>query len=513
MNIFKLVGSIFVDTEQANDSLSKTDKKAETVGEKLGKVGKTVGKVGTAVVGAGVAVGGALVKMASDSASAADVVDKGAQRMGISTDSFQELAHAAGLSGVEMSTLEKAAKKLEGTDLNLDQALEEIYALGDAEERSAKAAELFGDSIAYTLSPMLNATGEDMAAMRQEAHDLGLVMSEDNVKAGASLNDTLSNIKDSFGGIITSLGASMMPLVQEFGAFILALMPMIQEGVTMIAPLLQQLFMILMPPLMELAQMLLPVLINVILPTLVNLLNMVMPLMTPIVSLLSPLINLLLTLLEPLLDLINLILPPIIELGTALAEMLTDTIGKAVDLAIRIFNNLRDKVKTVFEQIKDFVKKPINAVLGFINGLIRGIVGGINGVIRALNRFSIKVPDWITKITGISTFGFNLAEVTAPQIPLLAQGGYITEEGAAVLGEKGAELLELPKGARVTPLGSGSGTSLDEKMDTIIELILRIIALFGEMGIYIDGDALVGKLGPKIDRELGRIAGRAERWA
>lgn len=509
MNLFKLVGSIFIDTEEANNSLAKTDKQAQTTGEKLANAGKTVAKVGTAVIGAGVAVGGAMVKMASDSASAADVVDKGAQRMNISTDSYQELAHAAALSGVEMGTLEKAAKKLEGTDLNLDQALEEIYALGTAEERSAKAAELFGESVAYTMSPMLNASADDMAAMRQEAHDLGIVMSEDFVVAGAALNDTLSNIHDAFTGIVTNLGASLMPLVQQFGDFILQLMPSIQEAMALIAPLLGQLFETLMPPLMQLVQMLLPVLTDVILPTLVNLLNAIMPILNPIMQILTPIINLVMTLLEPLLDLINLILPPIIELGTALANLLADTIGKAVETAIKFFNNFRDKVKVIFEQIRDFIKKPINAVIGFINGLIRGIVGGVNGVIRALNRFSIKVPNWITKLTGISQFGFNLAEVSAPQIPLLASGGDISEEGSAVVGERGAELLQLPRGARVSPLGE----NIEDKLDLIADLQKQFLTAFANMGVYIDGNALVGAIGNNMDRELGRIANRAGRWA
>lgn len=509
MNLFKLVGSIFIDTDEANDSLAKTDKQAQTTGQKLAAAGKTVAKVGTAVIGTGVAVGSALVKMASDSASAADVVDKGAQRMNISTDSFQELAHAASLSGVEMSTLEKAAKKLEGTDLNLDQALEEIYALGTAEERSAKAAELFGESVAYTMLPMLNASAEDMAAMRQEAHDLGIVMSEDSVAAGAALNDTLSNIHDAFTGIITNLGASLMPLVQQFGDFLLQLMPSIQEGMALIAPLLGQLFTTLMPPLMQLVQMLLPVLTDVILPTLVNLLNAIMPILNPIMAILNPIINLLMTLLTPLLDLINLILPPIIELGTAFANLLAETIGKAVETAIKIFNKLKNSVQTIFNQIKEFVRKPINAVIGFINGLIRGIVGGVNGVIRALNRFQIKVPAWITKLTGIQQFGFNLAEVTAPQIPLLATGGDITEEGAAVVGERGAELLQLPKGARVSPLGDG----IDDKMDTVIDLLTKFTQAFASMGVYIDSGALVGQIGTQMDKELGRLAVKAGRWA
>lgn len=86
--------------------------------------------------------------------------------MGISTDSLQELTHAAGLAGVETSALEKAAKKLEGTDLNFDDAMNQIMAFGTAEERAKAAADLFGDSIAYTLSPLIEQSGEDFEAAK-----------------------------------------------------------------------------------------------------------------------------------------------------------------------------------------------------------------------------------------------------------------------------------------------------------------------------------------------------------
>lgn len=507
MDIFKLVGSIFIDTEKADDSLAKTDEKAQKTGATFKDMAKKAVGIGTAVVGASTAAVGGMVKLAKDSASTADVIDKASQRMNIGAESYQELAHAASLSGVEMSTLEKAAKKLESTDLNLDQALEEIYALGTAEERSAKAAELFGDSVAYTLSPMLNATGEDMAAMRQEAHDLGLVMSEDAVTAGASLNDAISNVQDSFAAVVTQLGVSLMPVVQQLMDLVIQFMPVIQQGIDLIAPLLAQLFSTLLPPLIQIAQAILPVLIGTILPTLINLITAIMPILEPIFALLTPLINLVTTLLTPLLDLINLILPPIIKLGTSLAELLTKTITKAVEVACKVFNTLKTTVGNVFNALINLVRKPVNTIIGFINGLIRGIVAGVNGVIRALNRFSIKVPNWVTKLTGVQSFGFNLAEVSAPQIPLLAKGADIEQSGSAVVGEAGAELVELPKGARVTPLGSDS--NLAEKIDTVIDLLRN----FMNMGVYIDGNALVGSIGTQMDKELGRMAVRAGRWA
>lgn len=547
MNLFKLVGSIFVDTEEANNSLSKTDQKASSVGETLGKVGQGAVTVGTAVIGSAAALGTAMVSMASSSAQSMDVIDKASQRMNISAEAYQELAHAANLSGVEMGTLEQAAKKLEGMDINLDEALAEIYEMETAEERSAKAAELFGDSVAYKMTPMLNASGEDMANMRQEAHDLGLVFSEDMVSAGATLNDALGNVHDSFTAMTTSLGGALMPVVQEVADAIIGYLPTIQGMFAQLGPLMSSIFENIMPQLMSLASSLLPVIFqlieellppisniitalmpvfvqlitalmpfiveiaNMVLPVIVKLLEAIIPILNPIVQLLSPLLNLVTTLLSPLMELINMILPPIIELGTKLATLLTETISKAVDAAITVFNKLKDSVKTVFEQIKEFVKKPVNAVIGFLNGLISGIVGGINGVIRALNKFHINVPDWVTKLTGVKTFGFNLSELSAPQIPLLAKGADIEGEGSAMVGEKGPELLELPKGARVTPLGDNA--KLADKIDTITDLMRQLVTSFRSMGVYLDTGAMVGQLAPGIDVELGRIAERAERWA
>lgn len=64
LEIFRLVGSVFVNTDKANDSLHKTDKNAEGVGTKLLSVTKTAGKFALGVVGAAGAVGAAMVAAA-----------------------------------------------------------------------------------------------------------------------------------------------------------------------------------------------------------------------------------------------------------------------------------------------------------------------------------------------------------------------------------------------------------------------------------------------------------------
>lgn len=80
--------------------------------------------------------------------------------------------------------------------------------------------------------------------------------------------------------------------------------------------------------------------------------------------------------------------------------------------------------KGVWNALVNIIKTPINLIINVINGLIKGITAGINAVIKALNRLSFDVPDWIPGIGG-KKFGFNIAELIAPQIPKLAEGGYV----------------------------------------------------------------------------------------
>ena len=76
MEIFKLFGSIFVDTTEADEKIEKTGKKSEGLGTKLGNVAKTAGKwalgLGAAAVTAATAIGGMAINTAKDVDSAID---------------------------------------------------------------------------------------------------------------------------------------------------------------------------------------------------------------------------------------------------------------------------------------------------------------------------------------------------------------------------------------------------------------------------------------------------------
>lgn len=240
-------------------------------------------------------------------------------------------------------------------------------------------------------------------------------------------------------------------------------------------PLVAELFTALLPPLLELIQALLPPLtqlLSAILPVIISLIKMLTPLFQPIISLLTPILELAIALLTPLMKLISSILPPITSLITTLINSaLTPlsaaftTVGNVLttvfQAAFEALSPILEDFKTILGGIIDFItgaftgnwSKAWGGVKDVFSGIVSGlgnifkapinfIIGGINTFLRGLNK--IKIPDWVPVVGGK---GFHISE-----IPMLAKGGNIEKSGAAIVGEAGAELVELPAGARVTPL-------------------------------------------------------------
>ena len=348
MEIFKLVGSIFIDNEKANESLQKTDKKASSFGETLGKTAKGALQFASIAGGAMLAVGGAALSVANNVAETADEIDKASIRMGIDAESYQELAYAAGQCGIEMSTMEQAAKKLEGTDLSFDDAINQIMSLATEEERSAKAAELFGEKVAYNLSPLLEKSGDDFDALTQRAHELGIVMSQESVDAGVQFGDLMSDLKQTAQSLGTSLGSALFPILIDIINEILAFMPQIQSYIQMIAPVLTQIVGAILPVLFEVLSALIPVameIIQAILPLAVDLITALLPIITALLPLIEPISELLLTIINPLVEILTALLPPLID-------TITSIVNSTVPLLCAAIEFVRETVDTALAQEK-----------------------------------------------------------------------------------------------------------------------------------------------------------------
>jgi hypothetical protein len=133
-----------------------------------------------------------------------------------------------------------------------------------------------------------------------------------------------------------------------------------------------------------------------------------------------------------------------------------------------------DKIRSVFGGIKESI---VNA----LSSAASGAKSAMNSVIRVLNGLKFSIPSWIPVMGGKS---FSMS------IPYLAKGGDIQQGGRVIVGEKGAEMLDLPKGARVTPLNKTSGSNLNisinypkftdrESIDEVMDAVVRRLRLEG----------------------------------
>lgn len=100
----------------------------------------------------------------------------------------------------------------------------------------------------------------------------------------------------------------------------------------------------------------------------------------------------------------------------------------------KAWNGVKTIFQGVWDGIKAYLKGAINSVINLINGMLQAVESGLNFVIAKLNTLSIDVPDWVPNLGGKS-FGFDIPSVSVPKIPMLANGGVITQPTLAMMGE------------------------------------------------------------------------------
>lgn len=184
------------------------------------------------------------IAAAVDTAAAGDAAAKTASQVGLTTASYQELEHAALMSNVEqqafivgMRTLARTAfmagrgnkeqaatfaalgvsvhdvrGKLRPTDQLLGDIAEKFKGMPDDTRKTALAMRLFGGAGA-SLIPMLNEGKGGLKALREEAHKLGLVISDETAAQADEFGDRLDNAKQALTGMRNVIGAALLPVL------------------------------------------------------------------------------------------------------------------------------------------------------------------------------------------------------------------------------------------------------------------------------------------------------------
>lgn len=443
MNLFKLVGSIFVDNSAANDSISKTDEKASGLGNTLAKGIKTVAAWGTAIASAAIVAGTAIYSSATSAAAAADNIDKMSQKIGISREAYQELDFICSQSGMSVDTLQNGVKSLtaamdgarDGTASNVEQferlgvavtnadgsfrsqeevlfdTLTALQGVSDQTEKARLATELFGKS-GTELMPLLNGEAGSIEEMKQQAHDLGLVLSDELIDNGVNLTDSLDQTKRAFQSIAINLGSSFMPIVEQISDYIQEFIPTINDMITELSPTLTSLFEGMIPSLMmiissvfpqliDLVNVLIPIfndIISATLPVIVQLISMFLPAITEIISTVLPraleILQPLLDLMSPILDLLQPILDIIVSLMGPLTSLLIVMLEPVIDLIVYLIESILPKLTETLTWLAEFIESIAPDIESFINSTEEIIT-------TFFSQFKILIDGVVTFISGI----------------------------------------------------------------------------------------------------------------
>lgn len=103
-----------------------------------------------------------------------------------------------------------------------------------------------------------------------------------------------------------------------------------------------------------------------------------------------------------------------------------------------IISPVSSAFKGLWEGIKSFLTNPLEGIKTMFRDAFNWIINKVNTLIGGLNK--IKLPDFL------GGGGINI-----PKIPTLWKGSNYTLGGLTLVGEQGPELVDMPRGASVTP--------------------------------------------------------------
>lgn len=410
--------------DKLGDEVEETGKQSDEAGgkfEKFGSVMKSVGKalaVTMAAIGtAAVAAGKQLWDMANDVAEAGDAIDKTSQKIGISAESYQEWDYVFQRCGADVNNLQTGMKKLSGVitdaaggsdsaaqklsavglsieDLNGKSQDEQlsivISALQDMESgaaRTAAANDLLGKS-AVDMAAVLNMSTEETEALKQEAQDYGMVMSNEAVAASAAFEDSLTRMQGTMGGLKNRMVGELLPGITEIldglsdlvagneqaGEELTNGVTAVIETVTEMIPQAVELISLIAAAILESAPSIISALAEGIINAIPTLLPVILQVITELVT----------ALLELLPQIVEAGMQIIASLITGIATALPTLIPQIVEIIVQIVQTLIDNLPLI-----------LDAALQLITGLAEGILNAIPVLIDALPEVILSIVDFL----------------------------------------------------------------------------------------------------------------------
>ena len=237
--------------DKLKDSLKKAASELKSFGSGLASVGEKAKKFSdkglkglkTAAVAGGAALAGlatAAISAANNVAAAGDQIDKESQKLNMSREAYQEWSYVLSQNGADIAQLGSGMEALvdkmkaagEGSEeitgmfgelgVSMDalktatpekafeMVVQGLQGMTDETRKAQIAQELLGGSGAE-LMPLLNSTADATERLKQEAHDLGMVMSDDAVDAAVKYTDSVDKMKRVGTALFQNITSELLP--------------------------------------------------------------------------------------------------------------------------------------------------------------------------------------------------------------------------------------------------------------------------------------------------------------
>ena len=556
-NLGTMVMAVQAKTDHAEKGLGKIKKGLGSLVKVAGGVAAGVGIVATALTG-----------IAVKAAASTDRIDKLSQRLGLSRDGFQEWEYVLSQAGVSIDAMQMGMKTLsqkmadaaEGTGRGADLFKELKVNVRDTNDVLKTQEQVFNESIAalqgmeagikkadlaqelfgrngQDLLPLLNGTAEGVEELKRQAHELGMVLGGEAIDAGVVFTDSVDTIKRTLGGLVTNLGASVIPMLQSLLDWIITSLPQMRENFNItftaimeiitplwtfikdnILPIFEEFRKMIksnMPEIREKVVKAFKIIIDIattlwtfikdnILPILTDLYNWIKTNMPQIKETASAAFDgiivistrlwnfykqYLLPILKGLFDIIKWVMPGVKKL----VEVTFKTIITIVTNAWYIFDKfLLPILEWLFTKVNEWfpvIQKVIVGVFNFIIDVAIKLVTGIQKVIDVVK----KAIDWLSKFiskkakaggSGSKNSGFSV-DVSGYR----AEGGPVVAGNSYIVGEKGIpEIFTAGQSGMITPLNkaqvSGANIIINVyEARNARETAREVVRILGQQGV------------------------------
>lgn len=154
----------------------------------------------------------------------------------------------------------------------------------------------------------------------------------------------------------------------------------------------------------------------------------------------------------------------VIDATAVIIAALTSPIGVVIlavaALAAVVYfnwNTIKNDTTTIWTDISNFIGDIWSTIQNTVKSGIDFVISAINGFINALDAIHISIPSISIPGTKLATPAINLG-FSIPDIPMLADGGFVTQPTLAIIGEAGPEAV-MPLSA-MGAAGVGNGQQI-----------------------------------------------------